>query len=528
MRVPCVIVCVLVAVAAAAAEFLVMPPPKIMKAHGDSMPLDASFTVTSNVESDLLRAAVSRYTSHITRLSAANTRTSAHTLKALHLRVASTDETLNMKTNYEYTLSFNETSEIAQATAISIYGAMYAMETFAQLIDLKSGQLARSNVHVEDSPDYNWRGLMLDSGRRFFPVDTLVNIMDTMAANKLNVLHLHASDECRFGVESKLYPNLTAALTGQLAGFYSQDDIRAVVTYASQRGIRVVPEFDIPGHSRGFIPIQGPNGVQFCEPTDPSRSQLYNDPQGLTYKTLKAVLGEMASLFPDDVLHIGCDETGVTGPCTANSTGALEHQLFIDITNSFGKTPAGWEEAFFDAGAATNNTIVYAWSQHNPSEIISTGRACVESSDQHFYFTEPGPAGPAGWTQCWYDISTGVPSSQLDLLLGGEMSMWTDTYCYIDQCGASTGAVPVGAALFNPANDLEFSQSVGGMIWPRGYVGAAAFWHYDASVNPSSSDFVSGIYRLNDQLAARGSYVCPSQCACDQLTACGKPYLPSA
>lgn len=101
----------------------------------------------------------------------------------------------------------------------------------------------------------------------------------------------------------------------------------------------------------------------------------------------------------------------------------------------------------------------------------------------------------------------------------------SDTYCYIDQCGASTGSAPVGHALFPPQRDAEFSRSIGGMIWPRGFVGAAAFWNYNSSADPASPAFVLAIDNLNDQLQARGSYTCPSNCSCDQLTACGQPYI---
>jgi hexosaminidase len=114
----------------------------------------------------------------------------------------------------------------------------------------------------------------------------LYDLLDTMLATKLNVLHLHVSDMCRFGVQSLVYPNLTAALTGDRAGHYTQQDIKEVIAYAKDRGVRVVPEFDVPGHSRGFLPIEArggeSGGVHFC--TDKaSRSQLYADPGGETY-----------------------------------------------------------------------------------------------------------------------------------------------------------------------------------------------------------------------------------------------------
>ena len=111
------------------------------------------------------------------------------------------------------------------------------------------------------------------------------------------------------------------------------------------------------------------------------------------------------------------------------------------------------------------------------------------------------------------------------------MSMWSDTYCDIDQCGSATGNPPVAHALYPPSADTEFGESIGGMIWPRGYVGAASFWNFDNSTDVTSAAYQASIYKMNDMLAKRGSLVCPSKdsagapCKCDQLTACGKSYL---
>ena len=407
---------------------------------------------------------------------------------------------------------------------VSQYGLFYAMETFAQLVDPSTGALTASEITIDDSASYKWRGLMLDSGRRFVPVPVVKNLIDTMAAVKMNVLHLHASDMCRFGVESKKYPNLTASLTGIHAGHYTQKDIADLVEYAANAGVRLVPEFDVPGHSRGFRALES-EGVHFCRGSDPTANQLYNDPEGKTYGVIRDVLEEMSTLFPDQVFNIGSDETGVVDACSLNSTFAFERKLLSEIEQGFNKTPAGWEEVAFDAGAATPETIVDAWTRYNASYVIAHGWRAIESSAPHFYMTEAVPGGPTGWAKMWYDIGTNVPKVNSTRLLGGEISMWTDTYCYIDQCGAFKGATPVGSALFDPARDVEFGKSLGGMIWPRGFVGAAAFWGFDPASDPTSVPFVKTINALNDKLAARGSLVCPTTCSCDQLTACGKPYI---
>ena len=94
------------------------------------------------------------------------------------------------------------------------------------------------------------------------------------------------------------------------------------------------------------------------------------------------------------------------------------------------------------------------------------------------------------------------------------------------QCGASGGNPPVGHQLFRRELDDEFGRSVGGMIWPRGFVAAGAFWSYNASVDPTSPAFNATINALSDAVAARGGLVCPAGCVCDQLSSCGVPYLP--
>ena len=107
-------------------------------------------------------------------------------------------------------------------------------------------------MHVEDHPRFAWRGLMMDVSRHFMPVETVERNLDAMAAVKLNVLHWHLSDDQGFRVESRLHPRLQ--LLGSDGLYYSQAQIRAIVAYARDRGIRIVPEFDIPGHSASWLP----------------------------------------------------------------------------------------------------------------------------------------------------------------------------------------------------------------------------------------------------------------------------------
>ena len=179
----------------------------------------------------------------------------------------------------------------------------------------------------------------------------------------------------------------------------------------------------------------------------------------------------------------------------------------------------------FETEAATNDTIVYAYMSP-AAKVTTTGHRVVVANGSSLYFTTAAPGGAAGWGKLWYDIGFDVPSAERALLLGGEMSMWTDTYCSPRECGAMPAYhTEKGGALYNRSRDREYARSLGGMIWPRGYVGAAAFWNWNRSVDARSDWFARAIWSLNDALASRGALVCPSNCSCDQMSACGRPYL---
>ena len=217
---------------------------------------DALLQNSPNEAVKRLKRAMERYSAIVQKSSLTFQKGNAAIMDHLELSLTGkNDEPLqtypSLSTNYSYSISVE--GGRGNATAASVYGLMYAMESFAQLAH--RGKLPSEAVFIQDEPDFPYRGLMLDSGRRFIPVAVTENIMDTMAATKMNVLHLHASDMCRFGVESKKYPNLTASLSGDYAGFYTQDDVKKLVEYAADRGIRVIPEFDVPGVSFPFTVI---------------------------------------------------------------------------------------------------------------------------------------------------------------------------------------------------------------------------------------------------------------------------------
>ena len=153
--------------AGAAPHSLVWPPPRSMAVSGAPLPLAAGFAFTTNHSgSATLDAAVARFSGFAANTAAMGSSTGG--LANLHVTVASADETLGETTDYSYTLTISATG--AKAAAQTVYGAMYALESFTQLLDEQTGSVMHSSVAIDDAPEYAWRGLMIDSGRRFFPM----------------------------------------------------------------------------------------------------------------------------------------------------------------------------------------------------------------------------------------------------------------------------------------------------------------------------------------------------------------------
>jgi hexosaminidase len=345
------------------AQWRVMPMPASIRAGEGRMAIQPGFSIpVDRVDSAEPRIgrAIERMRVHITMLTGIRPVTTPGPV-SLVVRVnglAKPVQSIDEDESYRLEITPSQ----ALLTAPNVLGAMHGLETFFQLIENTADGWSVPAVTIDDQPRFVWRGLMLDVSRHFMPLDVVRRTLDGMAAVKLNVFHWHLSDDQGFRVESKKYPKLHEL--GSDGNYYTQDQIRGVIEYARDRGIRVVPEFDIPGHSASWLvgypelgAASGPYRIVrtwgISDPTmDPANPQVY--------AFLDTFIGEMASLFPDAWFHIGGDE--VNGhEWNANTTDipafmkehgfTTQHDLQVyfnqqvqKILTKYGKRTEGWDE----------------------------------------------------------------------------------------------------------------------------------------------------------------------------------------
>ena len=200
-------------------------------------------------------------------------------------------------------------------TANAPIGVLRGMETLLQLVKQNenpgSAGFSVPAVTIQDEPRFGWRGLSFDVSRHFMPVWKVKQTLDGLAAVKLNVLHWHLCDDEGFRVESKLYPRLQEF--GSDGMYYTQAEVRDVIHYAADRGIRVVPEFEMPGHSTAMLAAYpelgtGKGPFEIVHKHEPEPIWVMDPTKEYTYEFLDGLIGEMSKLFPDEYFHVGGDE----------------------------------------------------------------------------------------------------------------------------------------------------------------------------------------------------------------------------
>lgn len=371
----------------------------------------------------------------------------------------------------------------ARLHAATVVGAIRGLETLLQLHGAdRSGHYLAGAV-IADRPRFAWRGLNLDVARHFHPVEVVKRTLDGMAAVKMNVLHWHLADDQGFRVESRRFPRLHQY--GSDGDYYTREQIREIVEYATDRGIRVVPEFDVPGHTTAWMvghpelgsapePYRIERAWGVHKPTiDPTREPVYG--------FLDAFIAEMVQLFPDRYWHVGGDEVDPThwresesiqrwmrenGVADAHALQAHFNTRLFGLLERYGRRPVGWDEIMNPGLPRT--AVIQSWrGTSHLVEAARDGRQSILSAPyyldhirtaEEMYLSDPLPAGH------------GLTPEQQRLVLGGEACMWSE---YVTP------------------------ETVDSRIWPRMAAVAERFW------SPASVKDVDDMYRRLEVMSVR-------------------------
>ena len=376
----------------------------------------------------------------------------------------------------------------AKLNAANPLGVLRGLQTFLQLVDVSPDGFAAPAVVIKDQPRFGWRGLLIDSSRHFTPMEVLKRNLDGMEAVKMNVFHWHISDNQGFRAESKKLPKLHGLGSG--GAYYTQDEIRELIAYARDRGIRVVAEFDMPGHSSSWF-VGYPEVASMPGPFKIEEEWGVMDPamdptNEKTYKFLDIFIGEMTKLFPDRYFHIGGDE--VNGKAwdanpkiqefkkAHNYKSNDELQTYFSqrvqkLVNKHGKAAVGWDEIFVPG--APKNIVIHSW--RGPKALAEAAKEGYQGILSNGYYID------LMWSAARHyavDPLSGeaadLTPEQKKLVLGGEATMWSE---YVNW------------------------ENIDNRIWPRTAAIAERYW------SPQSVTEVNSMYARLDVISERLEWV---------------------
>jgi hexosaminidase len=460
-----------------------MPVPAAVRFEGGRLNIDSAFRIAVDGYSDTrLQAALHRVALRLERrtgmefpLMPADSQVGGLRIRCggPGKQVPSVDE------DESYSLEVTDSGAVLKAP--TVVGAMRGLETFLQLLEGDGKGYFIPTVNIQDKPRFQWRGLLIDVSRHFEPVEVIKRNLDAMAAVKLNVLHWHLTDDQGFRIECKRYPRLHEMGSDGL--YYTQEQIREVIAYARERGIRVMPEFDMPGHATSWLvghpelgSAPGPYQIErkagiMLPALDPTREE--------TYKFLDGFFAEMSALFPDAFVHIGGDENeGRQWTSNTKIQAFMKEQGIKDnhalqayfnkrvskTLQKLGKKMIGWEEILHPD--LPRDTVIHSW--RGPKSLAEAARKGYDGIlSAGFYIDLVYPT----WQHYRVDPTvsdSNLSEQELKHILGGEATMW---------------------------GEWVSPETIDSRIWPRTAAIAERLW------SPSHVKDVEDMYRRLDAIS---------------------------
>tara|TARA_R110002074_G_scaffold175414_2_gene338687 strand:- start:816 stop:2396 length:1581 start_codon:yes stop_codon:yes gene_type:complete len=362
-----------------------------------------------------------------------------------------------------YTLDIQQNSVTIEAADET--GAFYGVISLLQLAHAskeKNGKIILPNWKIQDSPKYEWRGIMLDESRYFFGMEKVKQLLDHMAYYKLNTFHWHLTDAPGWRIEIKNFPKLTTvggignqSEPNAPAAYYTQEEIKEIVRYARERMIRVIPEIDMPGHAtaanRAYPEHSGGGSEKYPDFT-------FHPAKETTYAYLSQILHEVDALFPSNMMHLGGDEVSFGNqmwPKDPDVLRLMENERLTDMKDvedyffermadtlfRFNNKVLAWDE-MASANLPKDKTIIFWW-RHDKKEQLSlslkNGYPTVVCPRIPFYFDflqQENHKYGRKWAGAYapleavynFDMDAfGIKKEDENLILGIQANLWTET-----------------------------------------------------------------------------------------------------
>ena len=457
-------------------ELNVMPLPAHVQVTGGVLKIEEGFTLSfSGYREARLDRAAQRFETQMARQTGIPFRAivAKDPSKATLLITTDHESKAVQELGEDESYSLEVTPAGAKLHAANPLGTLRGLQTFLQLVSVTANGFAAPAVSIQDEPRFPWRGLMIDSSRHFIPLEVIKRNIDGLEAVKMNVFHWHLSDNQGFRVESHKLPKLQE--NGSDGLYYTQEEIRDVIAYARDRGVRVMPEFDMPGHSTAWF-VGYPELASGKGPYQIARKWGVFDPamdptNEKTYKFLNELIGEMAKLFPDQFFHIGGDEVNgkewdanpniqafMQAHGIKNNEGlqAYFSQHVQDLVVKHGKTPVGWDEILVPGVAKA--IVIQSW--RGADSLAAAARMGYRGILSNGYYID------LGWSAARHyavdpmgGAAASLTAEEKERILGGESTMWSE---YVGP------------------------ENIDSRIWPRNAAIAERFWSPQGTVDVAS------------------------------------------
>lgn len=404
-------------------------------------------------------------------------RASEGELASCSLRIQDASTELTQQTSEQYTLDVDAQTLSCSIVGETYVGAVHALESFVQLVDTYT--MTINATSIKDKPRYAFRALLVDTSRHFYPVETLLTNLDAMAMTKMNIMHWHIVDSNSFPYVSSTFPEMSKQGAWAPHHVYSHEDVATVIEYAKARGIRVMVEFDTPGHvDAGYAAIPGiltqcydkttgqPDGT--TGPLDPTNES--------TYDFLEKLYTEIKAVFPDKYVHVGGDEVPFgcweSNPSIAkwmaahpNVTDAAKLEQYyelrlLDILKRLGFSYMCWQEIFDNGVQILPDTIVNVWKGGSDDTALKKELQAVTGAGYRAVLSAPWYLDYISYGEDWKKYYIVEPDNLCDNceLFGVEACMWSeyvDATNFISRTWPRTGTLAERAWSPKNVNDVD-------------------------------------------------------------------------